>query len=131
MLHSLKQMRERLLYVPLTNEAAYRAFYVTPLLFAALDHFRFKMNIEYAISGGWLTGTVAYLLRGRYDLVVAGVKNEELERGQKRVTKDSETYILPRDLERLVGVFAGLLGECESQQDDVKREGARLSWANS
>lgn len=83
MLHSLKQMRERLPYVPLTNEAAYRAFYVTPLLFAALDHFRFKMNIAYAISGGWLTGTVAYLLRGR------------------------------------------------SQQDDIKREGARLSWANS
>ena len=46
MLHSLKQMRvqmrERLPYVPLTNEAAHRAFYVTPLLFAALDHFRFK-----------------------------------------------------------------------------------------
>lgn len=196
-------MRERLPYVPLTTEAAYRAFYVMPLLFAALDHFKFKMNIEYAVvAGGRLTGTVDYPLRGRHDLVVAGVKNEDLERefrklavqmvavnehaakptvepkhprraqkahrtrrareeaggtrfaqgvqtqifgvvtagpvwqfgllerGQKRVTKDSEAYSLPRDLERVVEILAGLLGESEPEQDDVKREGERLSWAN-
>ncbi len=197
------QMRERLPYVPLTNEAAYRAFYVTPLLFAALDLFRFKMNIAYAVGGGRLTGTVDSLLRGRHDLVVTGMKSEEsergfqklavqmvavseylamptvgpkhprraqkaertrrareaagkarlaqgvqtqifgvvtagpvwqfglLERGQKRVTQDSETYLLPRDLERLVEIFAGILGDSSSEQDDVKREGERLSWANS
>ena len=197
------QMRERLPYVPLTNEAAYRAFYVTPLLFAALDLFRFKMNIAYAVAGGRLTGTVDFLLRGRHDLVVAGVKSEALvrgfqklalqmvavseysamptvgpkhprraqkahrtrrareaagrtrlsqgvqtqifgvvtagpiwqfgllERGQKRVTQDSETYSLPRDLGRLVEVFAGILGDSSSELNDVKREGERLSWANS
>ena len=197
------QMRERLPYVPLTNEAAYRAFYVTPLLFAALDLFRFKMNIAYAVAGGRLTGTVDYLLRGRHDLVVTGVESEELERGfqklavqmvavseyasmptvgpkhprraqkahrtrraresagktrlaqgvqtqifgvvtagpiwqfgllergQKRVTQDSETYSLPRDLESVVEILAGLLGDSGSDRDDFKREGARLSWANS
>ena len=186
------QMREPLPYVPLTNEAAYRAFYVTPLLFAALDLFRFKMNIAYAVAGGRLTGTVDYLLRGRHDLVVTGVESEELERGfqklavptvgpkhprraqkahrtrrareaagktrlaqgvqtqifgvvtagpiwqfgllergQKRVTQDSETYSLPRDLESVVEILAGLLGDSGSDRDDFKREGARLSWANS
>ena len=50
------QMRERLPFVPLTNEAAYRAFYVTPLLFAVLDQVRFKMNIEYPVTGGRLNG---------------------------------------------------------------------------
>ena len=197
------QMRERLPYVPLTSAAAYLSFYVTPLLFAALDQFRFKMNIGYAVAGGRLTGTLDYLLRGRHDVVVSGVKSEALARGfqklavqmvavsesaakpsvgpkhprraqkaertrrareaagkirfaqgvqtqvfgvvttgpvwqfglldraQKRVTKDSETYSLPGDLERLVEVFAGMLGEERFEQDDVKREGERLKWANS
>ncbi|MDE0632658.1 MAG: hypothetical protein OXH73_14240 [Caldilineaceae bacterium] len=195
------QMRERLPFVPMTNEAAARAFYVTPLLFAALDQAKFKMNVEHAVAGGRLRGTVDYLLRGRHDLVVAGVMNEELERGfrklavqmvalseqfarptvesvhprrarkahrtgpvrggaggagviksvrtqifglvtagpvwqfgllergQKRITQDTEAYQLPRDAAKLVGIIAGLLGE--SEQDKVKREGERLSWANS
>ena len=195
------QMRERLPFVPMTNEATARAFYVTPLLFAALDLVRFKMNIEYAVAGGRLSGTVDYLLQGRHDLVVAGVMNEELERGfrklavqmvalseqlakpavesvhprrarkahrtgparggaggsevvrgvrpqifglvtagpiwqfgllergQKRVTQDSEAFLLPRDAAKLVGILAGLLGE--SEQEKVKSEGERLSWANS
>ena len=197
------QMRERLPYVPLTSAAAYLSFYVTPLLFAALDQFRFKMNIGYPVVGGRLTGTLDYLLRGRHDVVVAGVKSEALARGfqklavqmvavsenaakpsvgpkhprraqkaertrrareaagkkrfaqgvqtqvfgvvttgpvwqfglldraQKRVTKDSETYSLPGDMERLVEVFAGMLGEKRFEQDDVNREGERLRWANS
>ena len=183
------QMRERLPFVPMTNEAAYRAFYVSPLLFAVLDEVRFKMNIEYTVAGGRLNGTVDYLLRGRHDLVVAGVKNEELERGfgklaakmvavseyfarptvesvhprrarkanragparggprgretvrgaqtqlfgivtagpiwqfglldkgQKRITRDTEEFLVPRDLEKLVGTIAGLLGEGETEQD--------------
>ena len=197
------QMRERLAFVPMTSEAAYRAFYVTPLLFAVLDEVRFKMNIEYAVEGGRLNGTVDYLLRGRNDVVVAGVKNEELERGfgtlaakmvavseyfgrpsvesihprrarkaqragparggpkgtkavrgavtqiygvvtagpvwqfgllergQKRITRDTEEFQLPGDLERLIGIFAGLLGEGETGQDNVKREGEKLSWPNN
>lgn len=197
------QMRERLPFVPMKNEASARAFYVTPVLFAVLDQVRFKMNIEYAVAGGRLRGRVDYLLRGRHDLVAAGVMNEEmdsgfrklavqmvavseqlamptvepvhprrarkalragrafggpktvgfakdvqtrlfgvvtagpvwqfgvLDRGQKTVTKDTEAYQLPRDLGRLVGILAGLLGEIESEQDDFKREGERLSWANS
>lgn len=195
------QMRERLPFVPMTNEAAARAFYVTPLLLATLDRVRFKMNVEHAVSGGRLRGTVDFLLRGRHDLVVAGVMNEVLERGfrklavqmvalseqmamptvepvhprrarkahrtgparggaggvevgkgvrtqiyglltagpiwqfgllergQKRVTKDTEAFQLPRDAGKLVGILAGLLGE--SEQDRVKREGERSSWANS
>ncbi|MYH62399.1 MAG: hypothetical protein F4148_11800 [Caldilineaceae bacterium SB0675_bin_29] len=197
------QMRERLPFVPMNNEASARAYYVTPLLFAVLDQVRFKMNIEYAVAGGRLRGRVDYLLRGRHDLVAAGVMNEEmdsgfrklavqmvavseqlamptvepvhprrarkalragralggpktvgfakdvqtrlfgvvtagpvwqfgvLDRGQKTVTRDTESYQLPRDLGRLVGILAGLLGEIESEQDDFKREGERLSWANS
>jgi hypothetical protein len=168
-----------------------------------LDEVRFKMNIEYTVAGGRLNGTVDYLLRGRHDLVVAGVKNEELERGfgklaakmvavseyfarptvesvhprrarkanragparggprgretvrgaqtqlfgivtagpiwqfgllergQKRITKDTEEYVLPRDLDRLVGIIAGLLGESESEQVNSKREGEKQSWANN
>ncbi len=191
------QMRERLPYVPLTNEAAYRSFYAVPVLFAALDQFRFKMNIAYPVAGGRLTGTVDFLLRGGQDLVVAGVRSEALargfqklavqmvsvseytamptvgpkhprraqkaertrrareaggqsrlaqdgktqvygvltagpiwqfgllERGEKRVTKDSETYTLPRDLERLVEVFGGVLGERRDKPDGVRREGER------
>jgi hypothetical protein len=197
------QMRERLPFVPLTNEAAYRAFYVTPLLFALLDRVRFKMHIEYLVTGGRLNGTVDYLLRGRHDLVVAGARNGDLEsgfrelavqmvavseqaatptvnsihprrarkahraerarggpsgkqvaqgaqtqlfgvvtagpiwqfgllgKGQKRITKDTEAYVLPRDLERLVGIIAGLLGESESEQVNSKREGEKQSWANN
>ena len=197
------QMRERLPYVPLTNEAAYRSFYAVPVLFAALDQFRFKLNIAYPVAGGRLTGTVDFLLRGRQDLVVAGVGREALargfqrlavqmvavsenaamptvgpkhprraqkaertrrareaggrtrlaqggktqmfgvvtagpiwrfgllDRGEKRVTKDSETYTLPRDLERLVEVFGGVLGERGTELEGVRREGERLRWANS
>lgn len=197
------QMRERLPFVPLTSEAAYRAFYTTPLLFGALDQVRFKMHMAYPVAGGRLKGTVDFLLRGRHDMVVAGVAKEELERGfsqlaaqmvalseqmakptvgpvhprraqkavragrgrggsrgpetargaqtrlfgvvtagpiwqfgllergQKRVTKDTEEFLLPRDLERLVGILAGLLGESETEQDNVKREGEKLSWANN
>ena len=202
----LEQMRERLPFVPLTNEAAFRAFYVTPLLFAVLDQVRFKMNIEYPVTGGRLKGAVDYLLRGRQELVVAGAKSGDLEggfrmlavqmvglsehaatptvgpihprrarkaqragrarggpsgrqfgegakaqlygvvtsgpiwqfglleRGQKRITKDTEDteeYQLPRDLEQLVGILAGLLGESESEQEKSKREGEKLSWANN
>ena len=197
------QMRERLPFVPLTNEAAYRAFYVTPLLFALLDRVKFKMNIEYPVTGGRLKGAVDYWLRGRQELVVTGAKSGDLEggfrmlavqmvglsehaaiptvgpihprrarkaqragrarggpsgrqfgegaqtqlfgvvtsgpiwqfglleRGQKRITKDTEEYQLPRDLELLVGILAGLLGESESEQDESKREGEKLSWANN
>ncbi len=195
------QMRERLPFVPMTNEATARAFYVTPLLFAALDEVRFKMNVEYAVTSGRLDGTLDYLLQGRHDLIVAGVMNEEmergfrklavqmvalselfamptvesvhprrarkahrtgptrggsggaeqvkavrtqifglvtagpiwqfglLERGQKRITKDTEAFLLPRDLAKLVGIIAGLLGQ--SDQDNFKREGEKLSWANN
>ena len=197
------QMRERLPFVPMSSAASARAFYVTPLLFAVLDQIRFKMNIEYAVAGGRLRGTVDYLLRGRTDVIAAGVLNEELEsgfrklavqmvavseqlamprvepvhprrarkalragralggpktagfakgvqtrlfgvvaagpvwqfgvldRGQKTVTKDTESYQLPGDSGRLVGTLAGLLGESESEQDDFNSEGERLSWANS
>ena len=197
------QMRERLPFVPMTNAAAARAYYVTPLLFAVLDAVRFKMNIEYAVAGGRLQGTVDYLLQGRHDLIATGVMNEEMEsgfrklavqmvavseqlamptvepvhprrarkalragralggpktagfakgvqtrlfgvvtagpvwqfgvldRGQKTVTKDTESYQLPGDLGKLVGIAAGLLGESESEQGEFKREGERLSWANS
>ena len=75
------QMRERLPFVPLTNEAAYRAFYVTPLLFAVLDQVKFKMNIEYPVTGGRLKGAVDYWLRGRQELVVTGAKSGDLEGG--------------------------------------------------
>ena len=197
------QLRERLPFVPMTNEAAYRAFYVTPLLFAVLDEVRFKMNIEYTVAGGRLNGTVDYLLRGRHDLVAAGARNGDLEsgfrelavqmvavseqaatptvnsihprrarkasragrarggpsgkqvaqgartqlfgvvtagpiwqfglleKGQKRITKDTEEYLLPRDLVRLVGIIAELLGESESEQVNSKREGEKQSWANN
>ena len=195
------QMRDRLPFVPMTNDATARAYYVTPLLFAALDLVRFKMNIAYGIAGGRLSGTLDYLLEGRQDLVVAGVMNEELERGfrkltvqmvalseqlarptvesvhprrarkahrtgparggaggigvgkrvrtqifglvtagpvwqfgllergQKRITQDTEAFLLPRDAAKLLGIIAGLLGE--SGQDQVKSEGERLSWVNS
>ena len=197
------RMRERLPFVPMSNAATARAFYVTPVLFAVLDQVRFKMNIEYAVAGGRLQGTVDFLLRGRHDLVVAAVINEEMEsgfrklavqmvavseqfakptvepvhprrarkalragralggpktagfvkgvqtqlygavtagpnwqfgvldRGRKTVTKDTEAYQLPRDLGRVVGIMAGLLGESESEQGKINREGERLSWANS
>ena len=52
-----------------------------------------------------------------------------LERGQKRITKDTEAFLLPRDVAKLVGIIVGLLGE--SDQDNVKREGEKLSWANN
>ena len=197
------QMRERLPFVPMNNAASTRAFYLAPVLFAVLDLVRFKMNIEYAVSGGRLQGTVDFLLRGRYDLIAAGVLNEGMEsgfrklavqmvavsemlamptvepvhprrarkalragralggpktagftksmqtrlfgvvtagsnwqfgvldRGPKTVTKDTEAYQLPRDLGRLVGIMAGLLGESETEQGEITREGERLSWANS
>ena len=94
------RMRERLPFVPMINEATARAFYVTPLLFAVLDQVRFKMNIEYAVSGGRLRGTVDYLLRGRHDLVVAAVMNEEMEGGFRKLAVQmvaaSELFAMPR-----------------------------------
>ena len=63
-------MRGRLPYVPLTNDAARRAFYVSPLLFAALDQASFRMHIDYPVTGARLSGRVDFLLCGAHDVVV-------------------------------------------------------------
>ncbi len=213
------QMRERLPYVPLTSEAARRAFYVSPLLFAALDQARFTIHIDCPVAAARLCGTVDYLLQGAHDVVVAGARDTDmargftqlaaqmvalserrpqqlspihprrarkalragrarrqpnetqfaapaqtprrgpigaqiqrhassgaqiqlfgavttgtvwrfglLERGQKTLTKDTEEYLLPRDLERLLGIFVALLDENESKQE---REGEKPSWVSN
>ena len=75
------QMRERLPYVPLTSEAARRAFYVSPLLFAALDQARFTMHIDCPVAAARLCGTVDYLLQGAHDVVVAGARDTDMARG--------------------------------------------------
>lgn len=174
-----EQMRRRLPHVPLATEAARRALYVSPVLFAALDRVKFKLLIGFPVSGRRVQGTVDYLLRGENEVVVAGAKEADLTRGftqmaaqmialseqaamplvvsrhgrragkarraqrgesalpsqrlqpviygavttgtvwqfglldngQKRVVQDTEKYLLPQDLEKLVGTFAGLMAE--------------------
>ena len=174
-----EQMRRRLPHVPLTTEAARRALYVSPVLFAALDRVNFQLLIGYLVSGRSVQGTVDYLLRGKNEVVVAGAKEADMTRGftqmaaqmialseqatapkvvsrharragkarrakrresarpsqrplpvvygavttgtvwqfglldngQKRVVQDTEEYLVPRDLERLVGTFAGLMAK--------------------
>ncbi len=143
------QMQERLPYVPLGNETARREFYVSPVLFTALDQAKFKMSIEYNIAGDRLQGTVDYLLRGGCNLVVVEAKRADMERGftqlaaemiafseyhpkpanciygavttgdlwqfglldkeRKTISKDSEEYLLPKDLENVVSILLGLL----------------------
>ena len=193
------QMRGRLPYVPLTNDAARRAFYVSPLLFAALDQASFRMHIDYPVTGGRLSGRVDFLLRGAHDVVVTcatetdmaraltqlaaqmiavserrpqqlspihprrarkarrtrrepnGTRFDQsaqmqlfgavttgtvwqfarLERAKKTITMDSEAYLLPRDLERVVGIFVGLLRASGSEEDNPANEGEKPSWAKS
>jgi acylphosphatase len=179
-----EQMRRRLPHVPLATEAARRAFYVTPVLFAALDRVKFRLLIGYRAAGRQVQGEVDYLLRGRNEVVVTGTREADLTRGftqmaaqmiavceeaaaptvaskhpqrrrkaqrsqraggarpaaraqtqiygavttgtvwrfglldkgQKRVMQDTEEYLLPRDLERLVGTFAGLMADDDINQ---------------
>ena len=219
------QMRERLPYVPLTSQAARRALYVSPLLFAALDQARFTMHIDCPVTAARLRGTVDYLLQGAHEVIVAAARDTDMTRGftqlaaqmvalserrpqqlspihprrarkalragrarrqpnetqfsaaaqtqrrgpsgaqiqrrtssdaqiqrrassgaqiqlfgavttgpvwrfglldrtQKTITKDTEAYLLPRDLESLLGIFVELLDEYESKKE---REGATPS----
>ena len=74
------QMRGRLPHVPLTNDAARRAFYVSPLLFAALDQASFRMHIDYPVTGGRLSGRVDFLLRGAHDVVVTCATETDMAR---------------------------------------------------
>jgi hypothetical protein len=76
-----KKMRSRLPLVPLTNETARREFYITPVLFAALDEAKFKLSIEYRVIGQRLRGEVDYLLRGTTNVVVVEAKQADIERG--------------------------------------------------
>ena len=193
------QMRERLPHVPLTNDAARRALYVSPLLFAALDHAGFRMHIDYPVTGAGLSGAVDYLLRGTHDVVVSGAKETDMARGfrqlaaqmiavserrpkqlspihprrarkarrggrglnetqfsqsarmqlfgavttgtvwqfgrldraQKTITRDDEEYLLPRDLERLVGIFVGLLNDSGQIQAKSEYQGETTSWESN
>lgn len=75
------QMRDRLPHVPLINETARREFYVSPVLFTALDQAKFKMSIEYALQGQRLRGAVDYLLRGTHNVLIVEAKNADMERG--------------------------------------------------
>jgi hypothetical protein len=79
--HMRTQMRKRLPHVLLTNRAARREFYVSPLLFAALDQVGFKMSIEYPVTGTRLRGAMDYLLRGAHNVVAIEAKNGEMVRG--------------------------------------------------
>ncbi len=186
-----EQMRRRLPHVPLDTEAARRAFYMTPVLFAALDRVKFRLLIGYRAAGTQIQGEVDYLLRGRNAVVVAGAREADLtrsftqmaaqmiavseeaaaptvasmhpqrrrkaqrseraggarpaqrtltqiygavttgtvwrfgllDRGQKKVVQDTKDYLLPQDLERLVGTFAGLMADVKSNEAAFLREG--------
>ena len=54
-----------------------------------------------------------------------------LERGKKTITMDTEEYLLPRDLERVVGIFVGLLRASGSEEDNPEYQGEKPSWAKS
>ena len=54
-----------------------------------------------------------------------------LERAKKTITMDTDAYLLPPDLERLVGIFVGLLRASGSEEDNPANEGDKPSWANS
>lgn len=76
-----QQMRDRLPHVPLNNETARREFYISPVLFAALDQAKFKMSIEYHVTTARLRGALDYLLRGSQNVVIVEAKRADMERG--------------------------------------------------
>ena len=79
------QMRERLPYVPLTNEAAYRAYLCNAaVVCCALDQVRFKMNIEYPVTG-WEAKRRGGLLAARQARTCGG---RDEERGSGRRVQD-------------------------------------------
>lgn len=76
-----QQMRDRLPNVALTSETARREFYVTPVLFMLLDQVKFRLSIEYTVTGNRLRGAVDYLLRGEQEVLVIEAKQADMERG--------------------------------------------------
>lgn len=76
-----QQMRDRLPHVALSSEAARREFYVSPLLFALLDQTKFRLSIEYAVTGNRLRGAIDYVLRAENAVVVIEAKQADMERG--------------------------------------------------
>lgn len=76
-----QQMRDRLPNVALTSETARREFYVTPVLFMLLDQVKFRLSIEYTVTGNRLRGAVDYLLRGDQEVLVIEAKQADMERG--------------------------------------------------
>ncbi|MEM7531685.1 MAG: hypothetical protein AAF639_05900 [Chloroflexota bacterium] len=76
-------MIHRLPYVSLNTEAARREFYVSPILWGLLDHFKFRLEIEYPINAGnKLKGAVDYFIRStQQNLMIIEAKNADMERG--------------------------------------------------
>ena len=76
-----QQMRDRLPHVALTSETARREFYVTPVLFMLLDQVKFRLSIEYTVTGNRLRGAIDYVLRGENEVLVIEAKQADMERG--------------------------------------------------
>lgn len=76
-----QQMRNRLPHVSLSSETARREFYVTPVLFSLLDQVKFRLSIEYTVTGNRLKGDIDYVLRGENSIVVVEAKQANMDRG--------------------------------------------------
>jgi hypothetical protein len=76
-----QQMRDRLPHVALTSETARREFYVTPVLFMLLDQVKFRLSIQYTLTGSRLRGAIDYVLRGENEVLVIEAKQADMERG--------------------------------------------------
>jgi hypothetical protein len=83
-----QQMRDRLPNVALSNETARREFYVSPLLFALLDQTKFRLSIEYTVTGNRLRGAIDYVLRGENDVVVIEAKQADMDRGFNQLSAE-------------------------------------------
>lgn len=72
----------KLPHISLNSEMAKREFFVSPLLFALLDHADFHIDVEYPLYvNDYLRGTIDYFIQSTQNLIVIEAKNADLERG--------------------------------------------------
>ncbi|MEN9225970.1 MAG: hypothetical protein Q6L60_04025 [Thermostichus sp. HHBFW_bins_43] len=77
-----ERIRQLLPLVSLSSETARRELLVAPVLTEVALHCRVPLRLEYPLMvNNWLKGSLDYLMRGKYTLLVVEAKKDDLTRG--------------------------------------------------
>ncbi len=68
--------------ITLTSEVAKREFLISPILLEVIKHTDSRINVEYPIEvNDRLSGSLDYLLKSQYEIIVIAAKKGDLDRG--------------------------------------------------